>query len=192
MTQPAGWYPDPVQVFDYRYWDGQRWTPHVSRSGVALVDGLTPGEPGPPVGLTPPKEDAAYSIIMSTGANALIEGDEVRLNDLAGLALDVGGAQAPGVNWVLERYRRHWGGLWVGGRITLTTEALEFEPNAVNRAIQSGNLRLRASLGSIVRVELLPSAITKTVAIHTSTSVLKVRCFGARDLANAIEGARRI
>ena len=33
-NQPANWYPDPLQRFELRYWDGTKWTAHVSRGGV--------------------------------------------------------------------------------------------------------------------------------------------------------------
>ena len=41
-TLPAspGWYQDPTQRFDHRYWNGLAWTDHASRSGEALVDPL--------------------------------------------------------------------------------------------------------------------------------------------------------
>ena len=32
------WCVDPIGRFDYRYWDGIRWTEHVSRSGVHQLD----------------------------------------------------------------------------------------------------------------------------------------------------------
>jgi len=34
----AGWYADPTKRFDQRYWDGARWTDHVSRQGRQLTD----------------------------------------------------------------------------------------------------------------------------------------------------------
>jgi hypothetical protein len=40
MTQ--AWYPDPGRRHQYRYWDGQVWTDHVSDNGVATVDPLPP------------------------------------------------------------------------------------------------------------------------------------------------------
>jgi hypothetical protein len=52
--QPAGWYPDPSQRNDHRYWDGNAWTDQVSRGGVQSVDPLQP-EPVQPVATpTPP------------------------------------------------------------------------------------------------------------------------------------------
>jgi hypothetical protein len=38
----AGWYADPAERFDYRYWDGHQWTDHVSRKGSAEIDSLEP------------------------------------------------------------------------------------------------------------------------------------------------------
>jgi len=37
---PAGWHPDPRGRFDVRYWDGGRWTEHVSRAGHQSIDPL--------------------------------------------------------------------------------------------------------------------------------------------------------
>ena len=38
---PAGWYPDPAQRHEYRYWDGAVWTPQVADRGQATLDPLT-------------------------------------------------------------------------------------------------------------------------------------------------------
>ncbi|MDA2944051.1 MAG: DUF2510 domain-containing protein [Actinomycetota bacterium] len=35
---PAGWYADPSGRFELRYWDGGRWTEHVSRRGQQFTD----------------------------------------------------------------------------------------------------------------------------------------------------------
>ncbi|MFP4312325.1 MAG: DUF2510 domain-containing protein [Nitriliruptoraceae bacterium] len=50
MTYPAAWHPDPLRRYEYRYWDGQRWTEHVANQGVAGVD---------PTGLEPATSPAA-------------------------------------------------------------------------------------------------------------------------------------
>jgi hypothetical protein len=36
----AGWKPDPVGRWEYRYWDGSQWTEHVSRGGQQATDHL--------------------------------------------------------------------------------------------------------------------------------------------------------
>jgi hypothetical protein len=33
VTTPAGWYPDPSNRFELRYWDGTQWTEHVATGG---------------------------------------------------------------------------------------------------------------------------------------------------------------
>jgi hypothetical protein len=35
---PAGWYPDPSGRYEMRYWDGDKWTEHVSRQGQTFTD----------------------------------------------------------------------------------------------------------------------------------------------------------
>jgi hypothetical protein len=39
-TGPAGWFADPGRRHELRYWDGQRWTEHVSDHGVQGTDPL--------------------------------------------------------------------------------------------------------------------------------------------------------
>lgn len=35
---PAGWYSDPANRYELRYWDGSAWTEHVSRGGQQYTD----------------------------------------------------------------------------------------------------------------------------------------------------------
>jgi hypothetical protein len=42
MAAAAGWYPDPEGRAEQRYWDGERWTEHVQRSGEPAVDVIEP------------------------------------------------------------------------------------------------------------------------------------------------------
>lgn len=42
-TTPApGWHPDPARRFEHRFWDGTRWTEHVSSRGVRSTDPINP------------------------------------------------------------------------------------------------------------------------------------------------------
>lgn len=45
--QPAGWYDDPSGRHDHRYWDGSRWTDHVSTDGITSSD--TPRRASSPI-----------------------------------------------------------------------------------------------------------------------------------------------
>ncbi|MFQ6169968.1 DUF4041 domain-containing protein [Oryzobacter sp. R7] len=48
---PAGWHPDPMRRFQHRYWDGARWTEHVSTAGARAIDSLS--TPPAPVHIDP-------------------------------------------------------------------------------------------------------------------------------------------
>lgn len=98
--------------------------------------------------------------------------------------------RALSTGFVLDRIRRHYGGLWVGGRVSLFADRVTFTPNALNRSVNTGSLDVAIPLADVVRVEVLPGFLTRIVAIHTAGRVLKVRCFGARGLAAAIDKAR--
>jgi hypothetical protein len=44
---PPAWYPDPGRRHEFRWWDGSRWTEHVSNRQVIGRDPLPPRGPGP-------------------------------------------------------------------------------------------------------------------------------------------------
>lgn len=117
------------------------------------------------------------TVIISRVANALI------------VDADVTAAVTSANRRVLDRYRRRYGGLWVGGRLTVTDTDVAFHANALNRSIQSGQLDIVVDLRSIESVELLPGVLTKIIAIHTADRVTKVRCFGAAKVADRIRAA---
>jgi hypothetical protein len=48
MSSDAGWLPDPMGTHQVRYWDGARWTEHVSDGGTTTVDPLPADAPPPP------------------------------------------------------------------------------------------------------------------------------------------------
>jgi hypothetical protein len=114
------------------------------------------------------------TVITSRSANALIDNVHVHL------------PAAPAARRVLGRYRRRYGGLWVGGRLTVTTTDVQFHANALNRSIQSGQLDIAVDMRSIESVELLPGVLTKIIAIGTRDRVVKIRCFGAAKVAEQI------
>lgn len=37
-ASPPAWHPDPTGRYDHRYWDGSRWTEHVSQGGAQVTD----------------------------------------------------------------------------------------------------------------------------------------------------------
>ncbi|HVT65939.1 MAG TPA: DUF2510 domain-containing protein [Mycobacteriales bacterium] len=69
MTQgqpPAGWYPDPQDATQQRYWDGSAWTGHTAAAGAAAV-GAPTGDPAA-AAAGPPTGDPAASASVPTDA----------------------------------------------------------------------------------------------------------------------------
>lgn len=61
LTLPvAGWYPDPFQGGQWRFWDGTRWTPHAARPAVApgYVPASRPRAAGPGAPVAAPRGEA--------------------------------------------------------------------------------------------------------------------------------------
>jgi hypothetical protein len=40
QTAPRNWYADPLERFEYRWWDGETWTENVATRGVPQIDPL--------------------------------------------------------------------------------------------------------------------------------------------------------
>ena len=91
---------------------------------------------------------------------------------------------------ILSVFRKAQGGLWVGGWVTLTTKAVSFSANGINRMVQTGTLDVSVPLDRITDASVLPGFFTKIVAITTAERVVKVRCYGAARFAEAILAAR--
>ncbi|WKG06205.1 hypothetical protein [Mycolicibacterium sp. HK-90] len=132
---------------------------------------------------TAPVRFAAVTVITSKTANALIEDAEV--NALGRLAAQTSSGST---RWI-DRSRQRYGGLWVGGRLTLTTTTVEFHPNTANRSLQNGSLDVVLALRHVESVELMPGLVTKIVVVRTPDRVLSARCFGAAKLADQIRSA---
>jgi len=117
-------------------------------------------------------------IVAKRAANALITDAEATLPSLT-----------PRVHQVeakLDRFRSAHGGLWVGGRATLTTESVGFHPNAVNRSFQMGSLDIEIPLPDIVSIEVLPAFVSSVIALRTPRSAVKIRCLRAEGFARQI------
>jgi len=88
--------------------------------------------------------------------------------------------------------RRRQGGLWVGGKATLTSSMLRFSPNSMNRClhIDPEELERNIPLSTIGRVSVHRGMITDLIKVRSVVGDLKIKCFKARSFAAAIETAR--
>ena len=113
-------------------------------------------------------------VLATKVANAFIED--------AASPLEVGS-----VGRSIRRYRRKHGGLWVGGRVTLTSAELGFSPNAVNRLAHYGDTSFKIPLSAITHIEVEPGFFTKIIAVTwTGGGVRRFRCYGAAKFAEQL------
>jgi len=83
-------------------------------------------------------------------------------------------------------------GYWVGGSVTLTDQRIVFVPNALNSALQDGNLKLEIRLTDVTDVRVRFGILTKIIEIVSPQLTLTVRCFGATSFAGKIDAQRRL
>lgn len=118
-------------------------------------------------------------------ANALLKDAEIgdRTNKMLG----------PGGRLGTNAVKKLMGGLWVGGNVYLTEDAVEFHPNGLNRAVHKDpdSLSVVLPLRSITSVETRFGMVTQIIDIKTAIGTLSVRCYGADKFAKKIENARR-
>lgn len=130
-------------------------------------------------------------VIATKVVNALMAEPVMAVHPGVALAAEGVGGIPPGVELVVDAFRRRWGGLWVGGRATLTTARLTFRANGVNRVLHEGQVDAELDLRAVLRVDLEPGFLTEIVAVTIPGAVFKLRCWGARDFAAQVDAAVR-
>ena len=92
----------------------------------------------------------------------------------------------------IDTNRGKQGGLWVGGKATLTTSTLGFAPNSMNQELHAApeDLEISISLAKISNVAVHRRLITDIIEIRTNAGIFKIRCFKAKAFAAAIDAAR--
>ncbi|MEM6652151.1 MAG: hypothetical protein AAF582_06085 [Pseudomonadota bacterium] len=125
------------------------------------------------------------NVIARKMANALMK--EAEINDRTQVLLGPGGRL--GTNAV----KKLMGGLWVGGTVYLTEDAVEFHPNGLNRAVHKDpeSLSVVLPLRGITGVETRFGIATQIIDLKTAIGTLSVRCYGAAGFAKRIDEARQ-
>jgi hypothetical protein len=85
-----------------------------------------------------------------------------------------------------DRAQDVFGGMWVGGRATLTTSFLVFRANRLNRAMQTGGLDVIVPLASVQGVTFERSIVTNIVEVRAEAVTLRLRCYKAKAFADAV------
>ncbi|MCG7537035.1 hypothetical protein [Pseudoalteromonas sp. OOF1S-7] len=90
------------------------------------------------------------------------------------------------VEAVLEKYCQAYGGLWVGGAVTLSQAHITFSPNLINMICHNGDDSLAIPLSHIIDVSLESGFLTKIILLTTPYGLFRLRCFGAKSFMAAI------
>ncbi len=114
---------------------------------------------------------------------------DAEIDDMAGLVLKaLGAAEAAALSF--EAIRSLTGGLWVGGRVGLTSHRVMFLPNAMNRAVHRDVEIIALRLEDVVAVRDRFGVLTRIVDFETAAGTLTVRVYKARRFLRAVEAAR--
>lgn len=129
------------------------------------------------------------AVLISKFANFLVADVQLKPSKLKN-ALDVSGAVDDAATAsVLESLRKASGGLWVGGRVTVTSTEVRLSANAMNRALTSGTMDIALPLPQIQEVTVEGGFITKIIRLDTTAGSVKFRCYGARGVADLIKSS---
>jgi hypothetical protein len=91
---------------------------------------------------------------------------------------------------ILKGFKRQFGGVWVGGTVTLTEDELSFAPNALNRAVHVSVASTTIPLGSVARASDRFGWFTRIIdVVQTDGSVFTFRCYGAKAFGEKIRAA---
>lgn len=83
----------------------------------------------------------------------------------------------------VSRVASREGGLWVGGKVVVTPEALSFVPNGINLALHEGLEAIRIPFSNISSVRREFGWVTGIVVVSHAGGELRFRCFGAKGVA---------
>jgi hypothetical protein len=126
-------------------------------------------------------------------ANARMSSNATDLIEAAGALGAEGAADGlESLESVLGVFADHYGGLWVGGRATLTASTLSFEPNALNRMVheKGAELRMELPLAAVDSVTTRFGWFTGIIDVAVGGAVFTLRCYGSKTFAAEIEAAR--
>lgn len=94
----------------------------------------------------------------------------------------VGGQALKAVNRIKQKH----GGLWVGGKATVTPEELSFVPNGMNVAFHVGLEEVHIPLSSIRSVRRQFGWVTGIVVVEHRDGEFRFRCIGTKRIAEAL------
>jgi hypothetical protein len=92
------------------------------------------------------------------------------------------------VRTVTDGFKAAYGGLWVGGSVTVTSDALDFVPNSLNKAVHSNLQPVHIPLAAVRSVRRQFGIVTGIVVVELEGAEFRFRCFNARGVAEKMAG----
>jgi hypothetical protein len=86
----------------------------------------------------------------------------------------------------VDKARERYGGLWVGGRVTASSDDITFKPNGLNAALHTALAEVRIPLRTVHAVRREFGWVTGIVVIEHDKGEFRFRCFGARSVARIL------
>lgn len=84
-----------------------------------------------------------------------------------------------GVGPAVYAAKKALGGLWVGGRVTISDEGVRFAANGLNKVMHKNAPPIDIPLDTIKSVKLDGGWITRIVSVEHAGGELRFRCYGA-------------
>jgi hypothetical protein len=127
------------------------------------------------------------SILDTRVANAcLADAEPNALSELIMMATDAG----VGTDATIGLIRKMSGGLWVGGRVFITSHRVVFIPNGMNRALHKALPVIAFRLSDITEANMRFGMVTKIADVSTKTGTLTIRAFDMNGFVMKLNAAR--
>jgi hypothetical protein len=84
---------------------------------------------------------------------------------------------------VINRFKRKWGGLWVGGRVSISPSGVSFSPNTLNRVLHEPLEPIHTLATDIRSVTREFGWFTGIVVVAHKQGEFRFRCYGAKKMA---------
>jgi len=92
---------------------------------------------------------------------------------------------------MFDKFKKRWGGLWVGGDLSLFDDRLTFSANPLNRALQNGDLSREVILKTVTNVEWRSGFVMGIIDVAHAGGQFTFRCYGSRSFAAMVEAVVR-
>jgi hypothetical protein len=86
----------------------------------------------------------------------------------------------------IRRAQKRYGGLWVGGRVTASSDALTFTPNSINAALHAELAAVHIPMPTVRAVRREFGWLTGIVVVEHARGEFRFRCFGATNVARIL------